>query len=174
MNNWIPKSKIVKLAIATVSFSVILYFVGLLIILNEMNKIENFYGDTNSELFKEDKFWAIKSIAEKNKEPIQTLRDFFIQKGDEVKFIEEIEGLAKTLSIKFEIISIDVKANQLNSFKEDVSVEMKIEGSWKDVISFVDKLKKMPFGVSIEKVDLDSNTPGDWSGSVSLVVFREK
>ena len=87
-------------------------------------KIENLYHDINSESSKEEKFWAIKSIAEANKEPVQTLRDFFIQKGDEVKFIEIIEGVAKASSVKFEIASIDVRAVKDASFKEDINSKL--------------------------------------------------
>jgi hypothetical protein len=174
MNNWIPKNKIVKFAIICASLSILLYFIGLFFVFRETQKIENFYRDTNSESFQEEKFWAIKSLAEINKESIQNLRNFFIQKGDEVKFIEKIEGVGRASSIKFEIASIDVKSGSSDSFKEDVSVKMKIEGSWSNIIYFLGKLKKMPFGVLIEKVDLDTNAPGDWSGSIEFVVFREK
>ncbi len=174
MNNWIPKSKVVRFAAIIALFSIILYFVGLLIVLNEINKVKNFYSDTSSESFKEEKFWAIKSIAEANSGPIQTLRDFFIQKGDEVKFIEQIEGVAKTSSIKSEISSIDVAADGADPSKEDVDVKMNAEGSWKNMMLFLDGLEKMPFGVSIDKVNLDANVPGNWSGSVEFIVFREK
>jgi Tfp pilus assembly protein PilO len=174
MNNWIPKNKIVRFAIASFLFSVILYFVCLLIVVNEIKKIENLYRNTDSELFKEEKFLAIKSIAEADKEPIQTLRDFFVQKGDEVKFIEKIEETARASSIKFEIVSIDVKVNPEDSFKEDIGVKMKMEGSWGNIIHFMDKLNKISFGVSIEKVNLDANSPGNWSGSIEFIIFREK
>ena len=174
MNNWIPKNKIVRLSLSIALLSVVLYFGGLLIVYNKIKKIENLYHDINSESSKEEKFWAIKSIAEANKEPVQTLRDFFIQKGDEVKFIEIIEGVAKASSVKFEIASIDVRAVKDASFKEDINVKMQIEGSWKNIIIFLDKLKKMSFGVSIEKVDLDADASNNWSGFVEFVIFREK
>lgn len=174
MNNWIPKNKVIGLVITTALFSVILYFSGLFFVLNKIKKVEDFYHGTESESSKEERFLAIKSIAEANKEPIQILRDFFIKKGDEVKFIEQIEAVARASDIKFEIASIDVKANQTNSFKEDVSVKMKVEGSWGGIVSFLDKLKKMPFGVLIERINLDAPTSGGWSGFVDFIIFREK
>ena len=174
MNNWIPKNKILNLAIIVAAFSVLLYFVGLLIVLNEIKKIENLYTSAESQTSKEERFWSTKSIAETNKEPIQALRDFFVQKGDEVKFIEQIEGVARASSIKFEISSIDIKSGQTDSFKEDVGIKMNIEGPWKNLIYFADKLKKMPFGVLIENVNLDVIAPGNWSGVIEFVIFREK
>jgi hypothetical protein len=176
MNNWIPKNKIVKFAVIIVSLSILLYFAGLWIVFNETKKIENFYRDTNSNLFKEERFWAIKSIAEINKEPIQTLRNFFVQKGDEVKFIEQTEGAAKASAIKFETSSINVNAdsNSKNSFKENIDIRMNVEGSWGNIISFMDKLEKLPFGVFIQNINLDANVPGRWSGFIEFIIFREK
>lgn len=174
MNNWIPKNKLVKFAIATIALSALLFFAGLWVVSSEINKIENLYRDSNSEFFKEEKFWAVKSVAEANKDSIQTLRDFFVQKGDEVKFIEQIEKMAESAYVKYEITSIEVKASQNIPFKEDVNIKMRIAGSWKNSILFIDKLRKMPFGVSLESVDLDVGSSGDWSGSAEFIIFREK
>ena len=174
MGNWIPKNKIVRFAAIAALFSMVLCFSGLFIVFREIKKVENLYNDIESESFKEKKFWVIRSIAETNKEVIQTLRGFFIQKGDEVKFIEQIEEIARGSAIKFDIISIDIKANQEDSFKEDVGVKMKMEGSWENVISFVNKLEKMPFGVLINNINLDADIPGHWSGFVEFIIFREK
>jgi Tfp pilus assembly protein PilO len=174
MNSWIPKNKIVRFAAATALLSIILYFAGLLIVFGEIKKVENFYNDTESQYSKEEKTLAIKSIAETDKEQIQTLRDFFVKKGDEVTFIEQIEKAAKDSSIKFEISSIDIVPNQRGSFKEDLDVKMKAQGSWQDVMFFINKLEKMPFGVLIENLNLDASAPGSWEGLIDFNVFREK
>jgi len=174
MNDWIPKNKTVKFATAVIILSVLLYLAGLWVVYGEIKKIENLYASTDSESSREQKFLAVKSIAESNMATIQTLRNFFVQKGDEVKFIEEIEGVAKASAAKSEITAIDVKASPKDSVKEDVDIKISLEGSWGEVVGFIDKIKKMPFGVSIETLNLNANTPGSWSGSVELIVFREK
>lgn len=174
MNNWIPKKRIIEIAAITALFSAILYFSGLFIVLNKINSIKNFYKNIESETSKEERFWIIKSIVEANKESIQTLKSFFIQKGDEVKFIEQIEETAEMSSIEFNIVSIDAKPNQEDLFKEDVVVKMNVEGSWKNIMFFLNKLEKMPFGVSIEDVNLDAKAAGSWTGFIEFVIFREK
>lgn len=174
MNNWIPKNKIIKFAGAFALLSIALYIVALFIVFGEAKKLENFYQNTETESSKAERFLAIKSAAEANKEQIQTLADFFVKKDDEIKFIEQIETIVGTSSIKFEIASIDVKANQTDSIKEDVSVKVGVEGGWGEIMSFINKLEKMPFGVLIENINLDANVPGNWAGSVEFVVFREK
>lgn len=174
MNNWIPKNKIVRFAVGAIIVSVVIYFTSLFLIINKINKNQDFYHGMESDAFKEERFLAIKSVADINNEPIQTLKDFFIQKGDEVKFIEKIEQVAHSSAINFEIMSIDVKPDQADSFKEDVNIQIKIEGSWFNTVSFIDNLNKMPFGVIIEKVNLDTFARGKWSGLVNIIVFREK
>ena len=174
MNNWIPKNRVIK-SIATLALlSVTIYFVSLVVVFKEIKKIESFYSNTESESFKEQKFWMIKSILEANNESIVSLKNFLIQKGDEVKFIEQIEEVAKTSGITSEIISIDVKSNEADSFKENINLKVGVEGSWMNLMTFIDKLEKMSFGVLIENVNLDTETPGNWTGFIEFVIFREK
>jgi Tfp pilus assembly protein PilO len=174
MNTWIPKNRIVKSVAAMVFISIIIYFIGLFIVFNQIKKVENLYNDTESEFSKNEKFLAVRSIAEANQETITYLKNFLIQKGDEVKFIEKIEEVAKNSGIKFEIVYIDTKTSKEEvSFKEDVGVKMNIEGSWKNIMSFVNKLERLIFGVSINSMNLDVSS-GQWSGSVEFIIFREK
>lgn len=174
MNNWIPKNKTIEF-IATLAFlSVALYFIGLFVVLNEIKKVKDFYTNTESESSKEQRFLAIKSIAEKNEETIQFLRSFFVKKGDEVMFIEKIEETAKISSIEFEIIAIDVKPNQEDTFKENIDLKMRIAGTWDNLILFIDNLEKMNFGVLIKNINLGVKDTDGWSGFIDFVIFREK
>jgi Tfp pilus assembly protein PilO len=173
MNSWIPKNKIVRFSAAAAVLCTILYFCMLFFVLNDIKKIKDFYQSSESKFTKNAKIAAIKSISENNTAEIQSLRDFFVQKGDEVKFIEKIEETARNAGITFDISSISVK-NGSNSFEENVEIKVDVEGTWKSIIAFADKLEKMPFGVSVERMALDAPSPGHWSGSVNVVVFREK
>jgi len=176
MENWIPKNRIIKFVITLAIFSMLLYFVSLAFLFYQTKQKTEYFNSNESASSKDERFWIIKSITETNKEPIQNLNNFFIKKGDEVSFIEQIEDAARHYGVDFEIDSIDVKTDEknTNSFKEDVSVKIKVEGSWKNINGFFDNLEKMPFGVSIEEVGLDADTPGVWSGFVDLTIFREK
>jgi Tfp pilus assembly protein PilO len=175
MNTWIPKNNIVRLAATVLLVSIILYFAGLFITLRQIKKVEDLYNNAESGFSKNEKFLAIKSAVEENQDAIIFLRSFFVSKDDEVKFIEQIEDAAKNSGIKSEIASIDVKpSTDKTSLKEDVMVKINIEGQWKNMMTFVDKLEKLPFGVSINKINLDTSGKGLWSGSVDFIIFREK
>lgn len=174
MKNWIPTNKFISSATTVAIFSMVLYFGSLSIVLWEIKKVENLYKNTESGFAKEEKSRLIKSIVEANKEDIQILRNFFVQKGDEVKFIEQIEEIGRKSGVTFEIFSIDVKGKEASSFKEDLSVKMNLRGSWSNVISFVDMLQKTYFGVAFQNINVNSDSLGHWSGSVEFIIFREK
>lgn len=174
MNNLIPKNKFIIIATTVALLSIILYCAGLFVVLREKRGIEELYLNTESESAKEEKIRVIKNVVEINKDLIQTLQNYFIQKDDEIKFIEQIEKTAQSSGIKFEIASIDVGGNQTDSFKEDINVKIKIEGSWHNIMYFINKLEKIPFGILIKDLNLDSNVSGSWSGAVEFIIFREK
>jgi Tfp pilus assembly protein PilO len=172
-NEWIPKNKLLVTAFMAALVSFILYFGGLIIVKGEIKKVENLYNSTESESYKEEKTRVVKSISETNKDSIRSLHSFFIPKDDDINFIKQIEEIARGSAIKFEIISIEVKLNQTEIFKEDVTVRMDISGSWQNIMNFTQKLEKMPFGVLIEKFSINTGEEG-WSGVISFDVFKEK
>ncbi|KKR28236.1 MAG: hypothetical protein UT61_C0054G0008 [Candidatus Woesebacteria bacterium GW2011_GWA1_39_8] len=173
MKNWIPKKTFLMVSATAAVFCVVLYLASLFLVLLEIKEIEDYYNNTESQSGKEERARVLKSIAETNKEYIQTLREYFIQKGDEVKFIEQIEEIGKKSSIQFEINSIDVKPNQLKNFKEDITVRMDIEGSWQNIMNFTDMLEKMNFGILVQNISLDAKTEAKWSGTIEFIIFRE-
>ncbi len=174
MQNWIPKKSTLIFTVGTAVFAALLYVTSLFVVWWEIKRIEDYHKTNESKSSIEAKTRILKSVAETEKYYIDILRNFFIKKGDEVKFIEQIEKTAQESKVKFEISLIDVKPNQVKNFKEDVTVRMNIEGSWDSIMLFVDRLEKMEFGVSVQNLNLDTKSKSDWSGFVEFTLFREK
>lgn len=174
MNNWIPKKTLIVSSLAATVTCIMIYTTGLFLVFGEIDKIEGYYTDTESKSGREERVRAIKFAADAYKQEIESLRKFFIQKGDEVKFIEQIEEAGRRSELAFEISDLSVKDASSKSEKEDVVVRVDIEGSWESVVSFLEELQKMEFGVLIEEVNLDAKNPGFWSGFIEFVVFRNK
>ena len=174
MNNWIPKNKILRFAAGLAVLGLVVYLAGVMIILMKTKKVESSYSNTESDLFKEQKFWAIKSVTDANEEPIKYLKDFFVRSGDEVFFIEIIEEMARISNINLEIVSIDIKPNQTDLFEEEVLVKIKVGGTWNGVMLFVDTLERMNFGVVIEDISLDAETAGNWVGAIEFIFIKNK
>jgi len=176
MDNWTPHKKILKFSIFFSIFSILLYFLGLFFIYHHIQNKQSFEYGNESQSSKEERFWTIKSIVENNKDSIKILNDFFVSKSDEVGFIKKIEETAKNSEIDFEITSIDVKNDTVNPnpIKEDMSIQIKFKGSWNNIMTFVNKLEKLNFGVSISGLNIDLDENGNWAGNASLLVFKEK
>jgi hypothetical protein len=52
---------------------------------------------------------------------------------------------------------------------------MEIEGPWNDVIKTIDNLERLPFGVLVDNLNINTvGGEGYWSGSISFRVFKEK
>lgn len=173
-SGWIPKNKSLRLALLTMFLSVLLYIAGVFIASREARKVEDFYRDSESEFSKNERLLAIKSLAIANQESIEALRSFLVKKGEEASFIGQLEQTAKDSSVKIDIISIDDRLNPSDTFKQDINVKMTVSGSWEDVIRFVGRLEKMPFGVLLQGTSLNTDGGGEWDGFVELTAFREK
>lgn len=174
MNNWIPKNKTIKLSISAAFLSLLVYLGGLFFVWRQTQEVTDLYETVESRSSQGEKFRVIKSITEANQETIQTLRNFLVRKGGEVEFIEQIETVAKNSGVKFEIFSINTEADQASSLKENIKVKIELESSWKNIIAFIDKLEKLPFGVLISSFSFDTSGKGYWSGSVEIIAFKEK
>lgn len=174
MKNWIPKKSLIVTFSTIAALSVILYAGSLFFVTWQINKIESYYSDTESRSVREERSKIIKVFMNENDSYVSNMRKFFIQNGDEVKFIEQIEEVAKSSGIKFVINNIDEKLCQQDSFKEDVNVRFGVEGEWNKIFSFIDQLETMEFGVQVKDFSLDYVDRSTWSGSVDFIVFREK
>jgi len=139
---------------------------------SQSKSVKDLYQNSESKSSNEGKYLALKSLAEANKDDIAALRNFLIQKGDEVKFIEAIEEMATSSGIVYEITSIDVKPQ--NGFKEDISVRMNVDGSWQRIMSFIDKLEKTSFGITVQSLNVDHLLDKGWNGVIEFTIYREK
>lgn len=174
MHHLVPKKNLLIFSITIALVSVLIYFTSQFLVQKEMDKVKNAHEDIESVLYKKERINALQVLVLNNQDQIGTLREFFIKKGDEVRFIEHIESIAKESAVDFEISTIDFKQDDSSSITEDVVVKVGLKGSWKSLTMFVDKLEKSYFGVLIKEVDINSSSPGNWFGSVTFNLYREK
>lgn len=173
MKNWIPKKSLVIVSSAFSLGFFLFYFISSIYVFWQINKIESYYSDTESRSGREERAMAIRLFSENNKEQINTIRSFFIKEGEEANFIENIEVAATKSGVKFDIAEINIQNSENQNFKENVEVNMKVEGDWSSIMSFIDSLEKMPFGTYVYDVGLDKGN-SVWSGTINFLVFREK
>lgn len=173
MKNWIPKKSLVIISSAFSAGFFLVYLISSIYVFWQIDKIESYYSDTESRSGREERARAIRLFSENNKEQINAIRSFFIKEGEEANFIETIEVAANKSGVKFDISEINIQNSEKQNLKENVEVNMKVEGTWSSIMSFVDSLEKMPFGTYIYDIGLDKGNSG-WSGTINFLVFREK
>lgn len=161
------------MALSILALCFVLYMVGLFMVKSKINAIRSSYTASESKFVQEEKRVAIDQVVNSHLAEIEKVRKFFVAKGDEVEFIESIENLAKNKGLLFEIDTISQSPTG-GEKKEDIVVKIDIEGGWGGAVSFIEELEKLPFGVSITKVELDTKSKGVWAGFVEFAVFREK
>ncbi len=174
MNNWIPSKKYLTIAMLVFVTSTMIYVAGLFLVNWEIRKIEKTYNNTESDAARYGRAKEINAVAAANEEQIKILKEFFVDKENQVGFIEQIENTAKDSKIKFSIESINSVPDKTESVKEDLIVQIIIEGEWLDLVRFVDSVEKMPFGVLIQKISLEYKSKGEWSGRLEIVAYKEK
>ena len=123
MNNWAPSKKTITFAIIVTSCFALTYFWGIYYVKTKTSEIRDSYKNVDSDLFKKERMKAIEVMAENNKDAISDLRNFFIKKNDEIKFIEYIERTAKDSNIDFEIKTITINTENTDLPKEDILVD---------------------------------------------------
>jgi Tfp pilus assembly protein PilO len=168
------QNKSLKFSAVFASLCLLAYILGLLFMWVRIKNIEESYRNVETDLSKEQKALSIRSSVEKSSESIDKIRGFFVSKNDNLKFIEEIEKVARNSGIEFEIVSIDPKPNQEGSFKEDLEVKMKATGSWGNLGALLAKIEKMPFLVLVTKSDFILDEPGIWTANLHFEIYKEK
>lgn len=173
MNSWVPKTNIVIVAVALLCLSALVYGGALFVINKKVASIELAYSNTANTLALEEEARTLKVVADENYEKIDFVNKYFVEKGDELVFIEDIESVAKNLNIKFSIASITpVKPSSEGGESKEISVKMNMEGSWNSIASFVDRIEKLSFGVLVQNFSIDKQSGGVWGGSIEFLVFN--
>ena len=105
---------------------------------------------------------------------IKIVDGFFVKSGEEPYFVGKVENLGKSLGLKVETDSISDGSLVKDGFKV-FNVVIKYEGSWNNVISFLNNLESMPYAVIVNGISI--NLPeGDklWSGTAEISVYKAK
>ncbi len=120
---------------------------------------------------------------------IAKVNSSIIQKEDDIKFIENIEGIARKNGVKIEINTLSFRddpiltSNNLTMF----IVKSTISGNWLGIYSFIYELESLPLKIKIDKLSLFSSIeqmadvrlkPGalikSWQGTFELSVLKYK
>ena len=107
------------------------------------------------------------------------INNSIVQKNEDIKFIEDIERIARNNGV-------DIKIDDL-SFRDNLSVKLSeftmlnarvtIDGSWNGIYSFLFELESLPFKIKIDKfvfIHGDIEASNKWQGVFEIGVLKYK
>ena len=110
---------------------------------------------------------------------ITLINNSIIQENEDIKFIEDIERIARNNGVEIKIDSL--------SFKDNISIKssgltmlnarVTIDGSWAGIYSFLFELESSPFKIKIDKfasVHGDIELSDKWQGVFEIGVLKYK
>ena len=101
-----------------------------------------------------------------------------VPKGGDIKFIENIEALARSNGLTIEIDSLGLEDKSLPS--PDLTVlhlEAKTEGSWLGTYTFLAEVESLPFKIKVGRssmVRIGGSGPSIWDNTLSISVLKYK
>jgi type IV pilus assembly protein PilO len=87
-------------------------------------------------------------------------------KSEIPSLLENISSLGKFAGLEFQLFKPRVEAPK--NFYAEIPVDIKVKGTFKDVLDFFDKVSKMPRIVNISEISINGSPKRGYGGSTSV------
>jgi len=180
------KTKIKKLLIVSVIFTLITWFVAVslfLFIENENNKNSALFDEITEQTSRRDEIVALSRNTKALEEGMSKLDELFVGNNQEavVSLIEEVESIAKTSGPELVISQVNISPignENLDKYFENVDLEIEVEGSWKEVYYFLNLLENLPHNIKFKQSKISSTDDNSgnlgWKAYFNVSVARTK
>lgn len=116
----------------------------------------------------ESRYNDLQTILDQSEFERDKLNDYLLSEDDTVRFLSEIEGIAKSMGLQLTTDSLSVAPFPSQTFQK-IDLKFRVSGLKNDVILFISALESLPYYSRIEALSLDR--VGDvWQASVTLMV----
>lgn len=163
MQNNFPKIPLfLSLAFFGISLSLFFYFYREINSNNKESQNQNLQWQ--SQALKRDEIKTLDysmKIIEKEKTQLET---YFTQSSDIVPFLNTIEGLARQMGAKAEVVSVDILKDN-----NGLMVGMKISGTFNGLYNFLTLLENSPYELEFVSMDIRRETEPDVSSKNIIV-----
>jgi hypothetical protein len=175
MNKYIPDKKDLYGAVGMLAAGVLIFVAAIIAVSSKISTIyeESMQAETVA-IGIEEAFIIKKDLAELHDE-VSILNSYFIQSGDEVRFIEKLESVARASNVKIEISSIAVgKEPTQSAFTENLGMRIRFEGDRASIHNFLKRMESMPHAVSLGNFSFELLVDELWSGQIEVSVLKIK
>lgn len=174
------KNIIILSTLNLVFFSLCLYF---LIDIKKIDKtVSSRLTQIESEIRLDEALRSIKIMMNETKKEREQITLILVQPDSTVDFIESVESFGRVAGVKLEIesVGVDNVKDKKASTTESLSLSLKTEGSWSNIIHLLSLLENMPHKISFDNVRLgkvseeSSSNTSYWDGNFSFSVLKMK
>jgi len=146
--------------------------------------------DVNAEIAKQEYIVSLEHTIESLTPDLDRVNSSVIAKDGDVKFIEDLETMAKSNGLKITIDSLMLENNNptlVGSGLTVLRVKAKTEGNWSGTYTFLSELESLPLKIKIDKfgfASLGGDVPADgkkpvktnkvWQSILEIIVLKHK
>jgi len=109
----------------------------------------------------------------------KTLDSYFVPVDGSVDFIDYLESLGKKANTTFSIQNIDVIPGPATDFKDTLSIELRIAGSWQGILQTLALLEEAPYQITLISLNMNrfdttvgKKTTTGWQATVIMQALK--
>ncbi|MBA3733486.1 hypothetical protein H0W91_03895 [Patescibacteria group bacterium] len=181
------KKILIVLGVAAVAFTGV-YFLVFKDIRSKNEHASSVLDDLSKQGIKQSYFLSMQRTLENINPEISLINDSIVSKDGDVRFIEDLESMARSngLSIEIQSLSFEESATESNNFLV-FKIRAKTEGGWKGTYTFLTELESLHYKTKISNFSLlntniqadigtstTNKTTNTWKSTFELEVLKNK
>ncbi|MCW9054825.1 MAG: hypothetical protein OQJ98_02485 [Candidatus Pacebacteria bacterium] len=142
---------------------------------NKNNQASILQNQLDIEIRKDQRLRSIKQLLSELHVEVDTVDRYFVGADEVVDFLEELELLGNIADASVEVNSVSVSEGGEAIPYEHLRVEFHTQDRWVDLIHIVSLLETMPYGVRIERSQIE-RVPNStlWQAHIIFTVLKLK
>jgi Tfp pilus assembly protein PilO len=181
--------KIIILLILIEILICVMYYFGFVNLKKKNENISVLRNNLSSQIEKQQYMFSTQKMMKNTDSDITRVNNSLIQKDEDIKFIENIEGIARGngLIIKIDNLAFEDDPSFSSNGLTILRIKASMSGNWAGMYSFLSQIETLPSKIRIDKFALTNNAgqistdaekptaPGnDWQGVFEISVLKYK
>lgn len=174
----ISKTHITALLAALGALAILGVYVFLFVEIKKTNEeVSTLQNQLDIEVRQDQRLRSMKQLLADLEEELTMIDTYFIAPDGVVDFLEELESFGRIANTSVEVTSVGIEDEEGTASLpyNRLRVEFVSEGSWTSLVRLVSLLETLPFGVTINRSQLE-RLPNStiWQGHISFIVLKRK
>ena len=146
------------------------------VIKTKNNQISILQNQVDVEIRKDQRLYSVKQLMTDLHEGFDKIDTYFVSNDGVVGFLENLESFGAMSGVYVGVNSVSVDGHIDDGLPyESLRVEFVARGEWRSVIQLISLLETTPFGITVERMQLERLEGSDyWRINTSFTVLKLK